>query len=216
MPAPANFSAGRRWLRRLVLFAGIACLTLFGAYLFRAPLLAGLAQAWVVNEPVDRADAIVILGGGIENRPFAAARLFHAGVAPQILYMDVQLDPAEQIGIIPSEKEQTRRILMSQGVPESAMTAIGTNVACTYDESRAVRTWVEKNSAKSIVITTDIFHTRRARWLFRKELRGLNVQIHVVAVNPVRYQAGDWWCHEEGLIAFQNEIIKSAYYWVKY
>jgi uncharacterized SAM-binding protein YcdF (DUF218 family) len=206
----------RRWLRRIAGLLILGCGLLLAGYVFRAPLLTGLAGAWVVNDPVTKADAIVILGGGLENRPFAAAKLFHDGVAPQILYMDVRLSPAEEMAITLPEKEQTRRILLSNDVPETAMTMIGTNVANTYEESRAVRAWIEKSGAKSIVIPTDPFHTRRVHWIFAKELRGTKTQIHVVAIKPLRYGIEDWWRHEEGLIAFQNEWIKLPFYWLKY
>jgi uncharacterized SAM-binding protein YcdF (DUF218 family) len=204
------------WLRRIAGCLTLGCVLLLVGYVFRAPLLAGLADAWVVNDPVTKADAIVIPGGGLENRPFAAAKLFRDGVAPIILYMNVRLSPAEEMGIIPPERELTRRILLSNGVPKTAMTMIGTNVASTYDESRAVRVWVEKSGAKSILIPTDPFHTRRARWIFSKELRDTKTAIHVVPVNPVRYRTDDWWRHEEGVIAFQNEVVKYAYYRIEY
>jgi uncharacterized SAM-binding protein YcdF (DUF218 family) len=206
----------RRWLLRVVWLAAIVAVLLVAAYVFRAPLLVDLARIWIVNQPVAHADAIVILGGGVENRPFAAAKLFHDGVAPRILYMDVRLDPAEQLGIAPSEKDVTRRILLSNGVPESAIQAIGSQVTNTYDESRAVRAWASQTGATSIVIATELFHTRRARWIFRHELRGTPVMVHVVAVDPVRYKIGNWWRNEEGLIQFQNEVIKSVYYWFEY
>jgi uncharacterized SAM-binding protein YcdF (DUF218 family) len=175
-----------------------------------------LADAWVVNDPVTKADAIVILGGGPETRPFAAARLYHDDVASMVLYTDVRPGPAEELGITPREAELTHRILLSNGVPETAMTMIGTNVASTYDESRAVRAWMEKTGAKSILIPTDPFHTRRVRWIFSKELRDTKTAIHVVPVNPVRYRTDDWWRHEDGWVAFQNEIIKYIYYRVEY
>lgn len=195
----------------------MGCLGLLAvAFVFRAPLLTGLANLWIVNEPVTKADAIVVLGGGLENRPFAAAKLFHDGIAPKILYMDVKLSPTTELGITPPERELTHRVLLSQGVPETAMEAIGNGVSSTYDESRAVRAWVEKTGAKSLLIPTDLFHTRRARWLFRKELKGTGAQIRVVAVAPREYQATNWWQREQGLIAFQNEWIKLPYYWLKY
>jgi uncharacterized SAM-binding protein YcdF (DUF218 family) len=205
----------RRFLRWLGWVTGIGCAFVVILYVFRAPLLAGAAEAWVVNEPVTKADAIVILGGGLENRPFAAAKLFREGVAPRILYMDVKAGPAEELGIVLSEREQTHRILLSNSVPDAAMTAIGNSVASTYDESRAVRGWMEKTGAKSILIPTDIFHTRRVRWLFHKELPQ-SADIHVIATDPRRYDAHNWWHHEEGVIAFQNEIIKFLYYRIKY
>jgi uncharacterized SAM-binding protein YcdF (DUF218 family) len=189
---------------------------LVAGYVFRAPLLVGLANAWVVNEPAAKADAIVILGGGTENRPFAAARMFHQGIAPKVLYMNVRLSPAEELGLGLSEKETTRRILLSNGIPESALVAVGTNVASTYDESRAVREWARQTGATSVVIATDLFHTRRARWIFRHELRDTPVKVYVVGVDPIRYKMKDWWRNEEGIIQFQNEVAKSVYYWFKY
>jgi len=198
----------RRWLGCLLVLGLLGSVGWF----FRAPLLANLAAAWVVNQPVTKADAIVILGGGVENRPFTAAKLFQDGIAPRILYMNVRLNPAEELGIYPPESIQTRRILMSNGVPETAMTVIGTNVTSTYDEAQAVKAWIEKTGAKTILIPTDPFHTRRACWIFNKELQDTKTDVYVMVVKPVRYRTEEWWRHEEGVIAFQNEVAKYAYY----
>ena len=66
-------SPKHRWLRRIAGFLTLGCVLLLVGYVFRAPLLTGLADAWVVNDPATNADAIVIPGGGLENRPFAVA-----------------------------------------------------------------------------------------------------------------------------------------------
>jgi uncharacterized SAM-binding protein YcdF (DUF218 family) len=158
----------------------------------------------------------VVLGGKPELRAIEAARLYRQGIAPQIVYMDVKLCPAAELGIIPSERDQTRRLLLSNNIPETAMAVVGHQVATTYDESLAVRAWLATNSAKSILIATDLSHTRRARWIFRRELKGTGVQVHVLAIKPKEYGVSDWWRHEEGLIAFQNECIKLTFYWLKY
>lgn len=208
--------ARKRWLRWAArVLAALFALGVVG-YIFRAPLLIGAARAWVINDPVTKADAIVILGGGPETRPFAAAKLYHQGVAPKVLYMNVKLGPAEELGVVATEPELTRRILLSNGVPESAQVVLGTNVANTFDESRAVRDWARQTGASSIVITTDLFHTRRARWIFNRELHDKPIKINVVAVEPIRFKMTNWWQHEDGLVFFQNEIIKYAYYRLKY
>jgi uncharacterized SAM-binding protein YcdF (DUF218 family) len=181
-------------------------------WLFRVPLLTGLARAWVVDEPLTKADAIVVLGGHPELRAVEAARLYHLGIAPRILYMDVKIPPGLDPGIMPSEREETRRLLVTNNVPESAMTAIGGAVANTYDESLAVRAWALQNGAKSILITTDLFHTRRARHQFKKEFKATGVQVRVHAVIPPDYGVNNWWRQEDGFLAFQNEILKSVYY----
>lgn len=198
------------WVTGFAVVVGVA------GYVYRTPLLCKLADVWIVNEPVSKADAIVILGGGLENRPFAAAKLFQNGIAPRILYMDVQPGLVEELGLSLPEAEQTRRILLSNNVPEAALTVIGKQVASTYDESCAVRDWAKTSGVKTILVPTDLFHTRRVRWLFQKQLAGTSVRVQVVAVNPIRYSATNWWQHEEGLIAFQNEILKRLYYQLKY
>jgi uncharacterized SAM-binding protein YcdF (DUF218 family) len=185
-------------------------------YAMRAPLLTDLAKAWVVNEPIGKADAIVVLGGRPDLRPYEAARLYHAGLAPRILYMDVRPGPGEELGVTISERELTRRILLGNNVPEGALTAIGSHVASTYDETCAVRAWMEKTGAKSIIIPTDLFPSRRTRWIFRHQLAGSSRQAHVEAITPPQYSVFTWWHHEDGVIAFQNEFIKSIYYHLKY
>ena len=216
---PTVVDAPRR-RNRVLRYGGISCalfLTLcIALYVFRTPWLSGLAELWVVDDPIEHADALVILGGRPDLRAPEAARLHHQGVAPKILYMNVKFGPSVELGIIPSESEQTRRLLLSDNVPDTGMVAIGQAVASTYDESRATRAWAGKAGAKSVLVITDLAHTRRARWIFRKELSGTGVDVHVHAVAPKEYGTSDWWRHEEGLIAFQNEVIKSVFYWCKY
>ena len=61
----------------------VAVLTLCAVgWSFRGQLLRGLANAWIVHDPLSRADAIVVLGGGMQTRPFEAARLYREGYAP--------------------------------------------------------------------------------------------------------------------------------------
>lgn len=213
---PARSVSAKRWFHHFGLGLLVGACLLMVLALFRVPILIGLAAAWVVDEQPAKADAIVVLGGGMEDRPFAAAKLYHEGFAPKILYMDVKLDAAGKLGIGLPERELTRRLLLSNNIPETALVAIGSSVASTYDESQAVRAWLEKSGCKSVLIPTDLFHTRRVRWLFHRELQDMHAQVQVQAVRPPTYGADDWWRHEEGLVAFESEVIKSIYYRFKY
>ena len=127
------------------------------------------------------------------------------------------------MGLTVPEFVLAREILLTNGVPESAIEMIGTNVTSTRDEALAARAWLLTHHASRItdhasriIIPTDIFHTRRVRWIFQKALRGSRTEVHVAAVEVPRYTATNWWHHEEGLIAFQNEVVKSLYYHLKY
>src|SRR5580698_4419934 len=108
-----------KWIKRLLLALLALSLLLVTALLFHAPLLRGAAHVWIVNQPLSKADVIVVLGGGPETRPFEAARLFHLGLAPKILLMNPRPSPSTQLGIMPAEAEISRNILLQKKVPDS-------------------------------------------------------------------------------------------------
>ena len=53
-------------------------------------MLQGVADLWVVSDPITRADAAVVLGGGADLRPFVAADLYAKGLVHKILVSQVQ------------------------------------------------------------------------------------------------------------------------------
>lgn len=205
----------KRLKRFLLCLAALGSL-LAACYLFRAPLLRGAAAAWVTNDHLDKADAIVVLGGGPETRSFEAARLYHQGLAPVILLMNPKLTPSQELGLAPSESELERRILNQKQVPDTNIVTASDIVTSTYEESLSVRKWAKTNAIKRVIIPDDVFHMRRVRWLFCKQLKTAGIQVEVEAVPVREYALTDWWQHAQGVVAFQNEVLKYAYYRVKY
>ena len=202
----------RKWLVCL----GCLALVCLGLYLGRAPLLRGLAGWWIVDEPLAKADAIVVLGGGLDTRPFLAARLFSNGYAPKILVMNTKISPSEELGIKVPDVELTKQILTKQAVPPECIVTIGNQVSSTYEEAMAVKDWLRISGARRIIVPTDLFHTRRVSWLFRKELKESQAAVCVTPIQTARYDRSNWWQHEEGLVNFQNEVIKWMFYRLEY
>lgn len=182
----------------------------------RAAVLTALAKAWVVNDAPEKADVIYALGGGLPQRPQAAARLFKEGYAPRVLYSDVKHGWAVEAGFSPSEGEITRRLLLKEGVPAQALEPLGRGLSSTYEETRALREWVVARRARRVIVVTDLFHTRRAERYFQKALSGTGADLRVIGESVPAFQLTNWWKTEEGLLYFNNEVIKSAYYWVHY
>jgi len=205
-----------KWLRRLFWLLGICAALAIIGWAFRAPLLVGLAKAWIVDDPLTRADVIVVLGGGPETRPFEAARLYGQALAPKILIMKPAAVPTTAMGVRESEADIARQVLVKKGVAESDIGLTEDAVSNTYEESIAVRNWASTNRVKTIFIATDIFHSRRVRWVFRKQFKGTGVEVFVRAVPVREYKTEDWWRHEQGIVAFQNEVLKYIYYRFKY
>lgn len=207
------FTGRRRWA---LLGAGLA-VGILSCFWLRAPLLAGAARAWIVDDAPAQADAIAVLGGGAQFRTFAAARLYHAGVAPRIAFMDVGLGPEERARgqTVSGETRLLRAVLLSERVPEENIVLVGRGETSTAEEARALREWAVQSGVKRLLIPTDYFHTRRVSWYFRKVFAGSGVETRVQAVPMGTYTLEDWWRHEDGVIAFQNEVIKTALYWAR-
>jgi len=170
----------------------------------RASILRGVADRWVISDPLERADGIVVLGGRIDVRPSAAADLYKRGFASRIL-------------IAPNQTALTRQLLLKLGVPAEAIVEFGDEVSSTYEEARAVLEWAKSSGAKSVIIPTELFPTRSVRWTFRHIVAPAGVRIIVHAIiKPPGYGVENWWKDESGLTGFKNEVIKFVYYRLKY
>jgi uncharacterized SAM-binding protein YcdF (DUF218 family) len=205
----------RRLIRRCAVITCLGAVLLAAVWIFRAPLLIAVAHAWIVDQPPGHADAIVILGGGEQYRPAKAAELYHAGVAPLILIPKTNPRLTDLLNITPPAHDVSLKVLAAKGVPESAIQVMDTRVRTTKDEAEAVSEWSRRNKARKIVIPTDIWHTRRAEWIFHRSLKN-ETQVAVVPVNPDEYNADNWWQSEHGLIAFDIEVTKMIFYWFKH
>ena len=188
----------------------------------RVPLLKGLAAWWVVDEAPVAAEAIVVLGGGEEYRPFAAARLWKSGLSPVILVPEVKRSPTEALGLRPSTTTIILGVLKAEGVPDSAIVKIGKDVSSTREEAVAVREWAagagsvqaKGGAGWRLLIPTDPFPTRRTNWLFEKMIPG--VEAVVVRTDPPDMDVAAWWTKENSLISFNNECVKYLLYRLKY
>jgi uncharacterized SAM-binding protein YcdF (DUF218 family) len=198
----------RRSSRRLV--KGLLVLAVLGlllAALYR-PLLVGFAQWLRVDDPAP-SDAIVLLLGGSPHRPQKAAELYCRGIAPVIVFCHEPVDP-----VIPVDRSGlTRDYLVRQGIPADAVRVLPGEVGSTYMEARQV---VDQHPARRIILVTTSFHTRRARWVFRRVLRGRGVDIRVAAATDPAFNEHNWYLTEDGLIHYGSETIKTIYYWIKY
>lgn len=205
----------RRRRRRFMRW-GIAAAALVLLFVFRFPVMTAAARLWIVDEPLEKADAVVVLGGGLDSRPFFAAELHQRGLVPVVLIADVRKGPATQLGLTLPETEVTAGILRKSGVPDSAIARFGSGVSSTKEEAAGLRDWLKQHPVKRIIIPTDPFHSRRVRFAFRRELKDLPVEVAIASIPNKRYDPLQWWKSEEATVSFQNEIVKLVFYWLHY
>ena len=213
----ANYSAPRFRApkRALVVFF---VLVAFSAVVWfeRVVLLRGAAELWVVSDIVGRADAVAIFGGGLSVRPFAADEYYRKGLTRKILVSNVSLNKAEMLGVAPSHTNLNRNVLIKLGVPETAIETFGSGLSNTYQEAVALREWAMRTHARSIIVPTENFTSRRVHWVLEHEFAGTGIQIQVPALDDPDYSVSDWWTSEKAITEFQNEVLKYVYYRIKY
>lgn len=196
----------------LFIIGAVSLVTVFHASIFRAA-----AEIWIVDTTPDhQVDAILIPGGSLETRPFEAAKLYQQGVSTKTVTFATEVLPSEALGLTRPSHEVVIEVLEKLGVPTSNIEVIHAAVTSTQDEVRATREWVLENEIDSILVMTDIFPSRRVNWAYRNGLSDLDVKIAVCPAPARKYKADNWWQHEHGLIAFQNEVIKYLYYLIRY
>jgi uncharacterized SAM-binding protein YcdF (DUF218 family) len=137
-------------------------------------------------------------------------------LASRVLVSNNAEGRAAAIGAVQGHTEANRNVLLKLGVPENAIEVFGQSNKSTRDEAVALREWVDRHGASTIIIPTEAFVTRRVRWIFEREFAGRNIRIEVSSHEPAEYTRAAWWKSSAGLIAFQNEVIKYIYYRLEY
>jgi hypothetical protein len=97
-----------------------------------------------------------------------------------------------------------------------AIVSYGQDVSNTYEEARAVVEWARRTGARSVIVPTEQFSSRRVNWIFKRELAAVGVRVGIKVLRPYEHSIDDWWTKEQGVVAFQNEVLKYVYYRMKY
>lgn len=211
--SPLRFSR----LFRLILIS----LFLFPVWFFLAPFL---AERLIVEKPLARADAILVLSGSAvyRERTRKAAELYRKGVSETILLTDDGgrggWSPAEQRN--PPFVELAKNELVKQGVPAENIKILDGKGNGTMDEARILQKAARGREWKSVLLVTSGYHSRRALRTFEKVMAESIPPIEIgIAPAPVGEQTPTpltWWLTPFGWKMVAGEYVKSFVYWVYY
>ncbi|MEN6498174.1 MAG: YdcF family protein [Thermoguttaceae bacterium] len=201
----------RRWL---ILGATLALiLTLY----FGSDRLLPLPARWLdVGDRPRRADYVLVLGGDAGTRAVAAAMLVRRKYASTVLVPRTVDCRAPDQMVLPPEHELIRRVLVRCGVAEHAIRYLGGKVDSTYDEVFALAKVLDEAPDKRVLVVTNGYHSRRARWILSRALGAKASQAMVVSAPVEGYTAENWWRSEEGFQAVVGEFAKMAIYGLCY
>jgi uncharacterized SAM-binding protein YcdF (DUF218 family) len=191
---------GGIFLRLLFLLFFLAFLGF--VYVLRHPLMRLAGQFWVVDEPAEHADAIVVLGDDnyAGDRAAHAGDLYRAGLAPQVVASGRLLRPYAGIA------EMIERDLESRGVPATSIVKFSQMSANTREEAQALRGLVADRGWKRVLVVTSNYHTRRARFILGRVFPP-GVFVRVSAAHDSEFDPSHWWETRLGQKLLFNELV---------
>ena len=192
-----------RLISLLMLLAFVAVI-----YVVRHPLLRLAGEFWVLDEPAEHADVIVVLSDDNFNadRAAHAADLYRAGIAPQIVASGRLLRPYAGIA------EIMEHDLENRGVPAAAIVKFPHRAASTREEAEALTGLVSARGWKRVLVVTSNYHARRTRFIFGRVFRP-NVTVRVSAARDSEFDPSHWWESRIGVKLFFNELVGYSVVW---
>jgi uncharacterized SAM-binding protein YcdF (DUF218 family) len=167
---------------------------------FAAVLLVG---SWLaVEDPLEKADAIVAISGDTGARAESAVTLWKAGWAPIIIFSGAAIDP-ESV----SSAEIMRREALRQGVPESAMVIEPASATTEENAAFVARLMVERRMRSAILVTSP-YHQRRASMEFARAFGPAALTFRNRPATDVEWNAFLWWRQEPTRSRTLLELVK--------
>lgn len=199
-------------VRRLVVLALVAVLL----FLLRWPILRGMGNFLITEDPVAQVDAVFVLGGSVFDRGVEAARVYEQGLGRRFIFTGAPVPNAlEALGLDSTEAECTRNAAVEAGLPLELTTALNVGTS-TYEEFEALLAYAQAEGLDSVMVISSCFHLRRIGRVFRKPFHEAGITVLLHGAPSSVYDETRWWAHEEGLIMVNNEYVKLVYYLLKY
>jgi uncharacterized SAM-binding protein YcdF (DUF218 family) len=162
-----------------------------------------VADFLVVADPLQPADAIVPLAGGVERAQHAAG-LFQQGYAGSFVVTDNSIAWHS----VAQPDLSITGIATAAGVPVARLHPIATTVTSTYEEALAIRVLAEEQGWQSLLVVTSPAHTRRSRAVFRSVFAGSNVTVMVRPASTAERDNEFWWQDEDERKFVITEYLK--------
>lgn len=163
----------------------------------------------VIEDALEKAQAIVILSGKLPVRAIEAAQLYRAGYSTQI-WLTRTKEPAASLQPMHiayiGEDFYNAQVLMHEGVPESAIHVLDAPIVNTADELRAVAAELSRQNGSTVIIVTTKAHTRRVKTLWRSISHQRSRAI-VRAAREDSFRPDIWWRTSGDALDVVREVL---------
>lgn len=186
--------------------------------LLSAIALPRLGPWLVIEDPLQKADAVIVLGGTMYERPLEAVDLYKEGWAPRLYLFREIADWGEQVLAernIPYTRSVDLQIEVMRrlGVPPEAIGVLN-EANSTADEAEHALQLVTKERLTRLIVITSKQHTRRARMVMNRRLAPAGVTVMVRASRYDRADVDRWWANRSTLRFTLFESQRLLGYWL--
>src|SRR6202045_2310284 len=133
-----------------------AILLLAVLYLARHPIFRLMGEGWVVEDSLERSDAILVLSDDnfYADRATRASQVYRQGLGAIVVASGRRLRPYAGIA------ELIEHDLLERGVPKDKILRVASDAANTREEAKGLSQVVKQKKWHSVILVTSNFHTR--------------------------------------------------------
>lgn len=163
-------------------------------------LAANSARFLVIDAP-EKSDVILVLAGETDRRLVRALQLKDQGYANRVIF-----DVSAGVQVYGSSYLQLAQNWISSQPHGDALAICPISGLSTKAESAEAAECLRNIGARSALIVTSDFHTRRALSVFRNEDRGFT--FHVAAAYDATQFGAQWWKHRQWAKTNVDECLR--------
>ncbi|HXM95671.1 MAG TPA: YdcF family protein [Candidatus Dormibacteraeota bacterium] len=170
-------------------------------YFLRHPLFRLAAETWIIEDPLEHADALIVLSDDnfYADRATRAAELFRQGLAPLVVASGRRLRPSAGIA------ELMEHDLVERAVPREKIVRIAHDADNTREEAEALAQLAADRRWRSVIVVTSNYHTRRARYIFRHTLPAA-MDVRVASARDGDFDPEHWWEKRKSIKELAREV----------
>jgi uncharacterized SAM-binding protein YcdF (DUF218 family) len=190
---------------RIILLIDLAVLVVT-VTLMRTLLLSTVGATLVHSQQPSRADYAVVLAGDFEgNRILKGAELVRQGFVRKAVIDG----PAGAYGL--AECDLAVDFAVKKGYPADYFLKLPMRAKSTQEEAERVIPELRRLGARSFLLVTSEYHTRRAEKIFRK--LAPEIEMRVIAAPDEYFRPDSWWRNREGRKIVYIEWSKTVASW---
>lgn len=173
----------------------------------------GQMGGWLIyQDKLEKADAILVLGGGRSERILEGAKLYREKYANYMMmtgeFEEIMSGPVYHWAL------QGRKLASRHGVPWDRMIPI-IDSKSTHDDATLSLAECREHNFKSLIVVSEPYHTKRSFYVFKKVFKNSGIKVMIYPVQDSWYTRDNWYFSEKALISTIEEYIKFVYYKLK-